>query len=200
MKKPFLKFIEDELGDRFVLISCGLPSTAKTGISKEIARVKGYPLLRSDLIRLEVLKGEDIFDEKVASDMTKRTAVYDEMFKQADEALKTSAGVILDATFVSQASRQRAAGIAARHKLPFIIVETDCPQEVAIRRILARAEKEFESNALTKQAYLNNKKAFEKVDLADLKSHYPELTATHIIVNTTRDTPQEWYVTGVEKR
>ena len=199
MRKPFLKFIETELGSRFVLIACGLPSTGKTGVTREIARVKGYPLLRSDLIRLEVLKGEDVFDEKVASDMTKRTAVYDEMFKRADETLKKSAGVILDATFISQSLRRRAAEIAARHGLSFIIIETDCPQEVAIRRILARAEKEFESNALTEQAYLNNRKAFEKVDVADLKSHYPELAVTHIIVNTTNDPPGEWYVTGVKK-
>ena len=199
MRKPFLKFIENELGDKFVLISCGLPSTGKTGISKEIARVKGYPLLRSDLIRPEVLKDENIFDEKVASDMTKRTAVYDEMFRLADETLKKNDGVILDATFISQALRRRAAGIAAKHKLPFIILETDCPQEVAIRRILARAEKEFESNALTEQAYLNNKKAFEKVDLTNLKSLYPELAVTCIVVDTTNDPPQEWYVTGMEK-
>lgn len=199
MKKPFLKFIENELGDRFVLISCGLPSTGKTGATREIARVKGYPVFRSDLIRLEVLKGENIFDEKVASDMTKRTVVYDEMFKRADEALNKSEGVILDATFVSQALRSRAAGIAAKHRLPFIIVETRCPQDVAIRRILARAEKEFESNALTEQAYLNNKKAFEKVDLADLKKSYPELALTHITVDTTNDPPREWYVTRVEE-
>jgi len=200
VKKTFLKFIENELGDNFVLITCGLPSTAKTGISKEIARVKGYPLFRSDLIRLDVQKNENIFDERIASDMTKRIAVYDEMFERADESLKKSDGVILDATFVSQELRRRAARIAAEHRLPFIIVETDCPQEVAIRRILARAEKEFESNALTEQAYMNNKNAFENVDLADLNKSYPELALTHIIVDTAKDPPQEWYVTGVEKR
>jgi hypothetical protein len=35
-----------------------------------------------------VLKGEDIFDEKVASDMDKRMLVYDETFRQAEELLK----------------------------------------------------------------------------------------------------------------
>jgi len=198
LRKPFLKFIENELGDNFVLITCGLPSTAKTGISKEIARIKAYPLLRSDLIRLEVLKGDDVFDEKVASDMTKRTAVYDEMFRRADDALKKSGGVILDATFISQELRRRAAEIAAKHKLALIIVETVCPQEVALERVRRRAAKDYESNALTERAYLNNKKAFEKVDLADLKKSYPELAIIHIVVDTTRD--QEWYVTRVENK
>ena len=60
MKEAFIKFIENELGTGFVLIACGLPGTWKTETTEEVARIKGYPLLRSDLIRLEVLKDEDI--------------------------------------------------------------------------------------------------------------------------------------------
>ena len=93
MKEPFVKFVENKLGDGFLLIACGLPGTWKTETTEEVARIRGYPLLRSDLIRLEVLKGEDVFDEKVASDMDKRTMVYDEMFRQADETLDKGDGV-----------------------------------------------------------------------------------------------------------
>ncbi len=200
MKKPFLKFVEKELGSRFLLIACGLPGTWKTETTEEIARLKGYPLLRSDLIRLEVLKGEDVFDEKVASDMSKRTLVYDEMFRRVDETLSQSYGVILDATFVTQSLRRRAAGIAGKHKLTFIIMQTDCPQEVSIRRILSRTRENYESNALTEQAYLDNKKRFEKVDLDDLKSLYPSLPVTYLIVDTRYDQPENWYIIGVEKR
>ena len=200
MKKPFLKFVENELGTGFVLIACGLPGTWKTETTEEVAKIKGYPMLRSDIIRLEVLKNEDVFDEKVASDMRKRTSVYDEMFRQADEALNKSDGVILDATFVTQSLRRSAAGIAAKHNKTFVIQQTDCPQEVSIQRILARTKEDYQSNALTEQAYLNNKKSFEKVDLADLKSLYPKLPAIHLIVDTKSDPPQDWYVIGIEKR
>ena len=200
MKKPFLKFVETELGNDFVLIACGLPGTWKTETTEEVARIKGYPMLRSDIIRLEVLKNEDVFDEKVASDMKKRTSVYDEMFRQADEALNKNGGVILDATFVSQELRRRAAGIAAKHNKTFVIQQTDCPQEVSIQRILARTKEDYQSNALTEQAYLNNKKSFEKVDVADLKSLYPKLRVVHLVVDTRSDPPQDWYVTGVEKK
>lgn len=197
MKKPFLKFIETGLGRRFVLIACGLPATGKSGALREIARVTGYPLLRSDLIRLEILKGEDIFDEKVASDSAKNLAVYDEMLKRAEEPLKKNEGVLLDATFISQPLRQRAAEIAFRHNLPLIIVETVCPQETALKRILSRTREDYQSNALTEQAYFNVKKYYEPVDLADLKRLYPSLAVTHITVGTSKD--REWYVTGVEK-
>ena len=200
MREPFRKFIETELGTGFLLIACGLPGTWKTETTEEVAKIKGYPLLRSDLIRLEVLKNEDIFDEKVASNMDKRMMVYEEMFRQADEALDKSDGVILDATFVTQSLRRRAAEIADKHNLRLVILQTDCPQEVSIRRILARTKEDYVSNALTEQAYLNNKKRFEEVDLNDLKDLYPNLSITHLIVDTQYDPPEDWYIIGVEKK
>jgi len=200
LKDPFAKFIETELGSGFLLIACGLPGTYKTETTEEVAKIKGYPLLRSDLIRLEVLKNEDIFDEKVASNMDKRTMVYDEMFRRADETLKKGEGVILDATFVTQSLRRRAAAIAAKHNLTFVILQTDCPQEASIRRILSRTKENYESNALTEQAYLNNKKGFEEVDLNDLKRLNPSLGIVHLTVDTQHDSPGDWYIIGVEKK
>jgi len=200
LREPFAKFIESELGSGFLLIACGLPGTYKTETTEEVSKIKGYPLLRSDLIRLEVLKNEDIFDEKVASNMDKRTMVYDEMFRQADETLKKGKDVILDATFVTQPLRRRAAAIAAKHNLAFVILQTDCPQEVSIRRILNRTKENYESNALTEQAYLNNKKRFEEVDLNSLKRLYPNLNIIHLIVDTQYDLPEDWYIIGVEKK
>jgi len=200
MKEPFVKFIEAELGSGFLLTACGLPGTWKTETTEEVSRIKGYPLLRSDLIRLEVLKNEDIFDEKVASNMGKRTMVYDEMFRQADESLKKSDGVILDATFITQLLRRRAAEIAARYNKTFIILQTDCPQEISIERILKRTKEDYVSNALTEQAYLNNKKKFEPVDLNDLKGLYPNLNIIHLIVDTQYDSPEDWYIIGMEKK
>jgi hypothetical protein len=200
LKKPFGKFIESELGAGILLITCGLPGTWKTETSEEISRIKGYPILRTDLIRREVLKNEDIFDEKIASNMDKRTMVYDETFRQADEILEKGDSVILDATFVTQSLRRRAATIAAKHNKAFVILETHCPQEVAITRILRRTKEDYESNALTEQAYLNNKKRFEEVDMDDLKRLNPNLDIIHLIVDTQHDPPEDWYVIGMEKR
>jgi len=200
MREPFIKFIESELGSGFLLIACGLPGSWKTETTEEVARIKSYPILRSDLIRLEVLKGEDIFDEKVAANMDKRTMVYDKMFRRADETLIKDDGVILDATFVTQSLRKRAAEVAAKHNKTFVILQTDCPQEVSIARILRRTKEHYESNALTEQAYLNNKKRFEEVDLDNLKSLYPNLSITHLIVDTQHDPPEDWYITVVEKK
>ena len=200
MKEPFRRFMESELGAGVLLVTCGLPGTWKTETSEEISRIKGYPILRSDLIRLEVLKDEDIFDEKVASSMDKRMAVYDETFRRADKTLDKADSLILDATFVSQSLRRRAAEIAAKHNKTFVILQTHCPQEVAIARILRRTKEDYESNALTEQAYLDNKKKFEEVDLDDLKQLNPKLNIIHLTVDTTHDLPEEWYIIDMKKK
>ena len=200
MREPFAEFVEAELEPRTLLITCGLPGTWKTEIAEEISRIKGHPILRTDLIRLEVLKNENIFDEKVASNMSKRGLVYDETFRRAEDLAKKDRGVILDATFITQELRRRAAAIAAKYNMTFAILQTHCSEELSIARILRRTKENYESNALTPEAYLNNKKKFEPVDLDDLKRRYPELRILHLTVDTEHDLPKDWYVIGKEER
>ena len=200
MREPFAQFVKAELEPRTLLITCGLPGTWKTETSEEISKIKGYPILRTDLIRLEVLKHEDVFDEKVASNMNKRELVYDETFRRAEDLAKKGKGVILDATFVIQELRRRAAKIAAKYNMTFAILQTHCSEDASMRRILRRTKEKYESNALTREAYLNNKKKFESVDLDDLKQMYPQLQILHLTVDTERDPPEDWYIIGMEKR
>jgi predicted kinase len=196
MRAPFIDFMKRELGPDTVLIACGLPASYKTETTEVIAELKNYKILRTDLIRLEVLKGEDIFDEKVASDMEKRQRVYDEMFKMAGEHAARGEGIILDATFIKQSLRNRAAEIAAKYGKTLVIQQTQCAQEVSLRRISERTKENYESNALTERAYLNNKAKFEPVDLEDLKGRHPDLRIVHLLVDTTSDSETEWFVIG----
>lgn len=199
MREPFSKFIESKLEPGTLLIACGLPGTWKTETTEEVSKIKGFPILRTDLIRREVLEGMDIFDEKVASNYEIRKQVYDEMFKRADETLKKDQGVILDATFVTQELRRRAAKIAAEQNKIFVILQTNCSKDASINRILRRTKENYESNALTEQAYLNNLKRFENVDLNDLKELYPNLMIVHLTVDTELDQPEDWYIIDMRK-
>ena len=201
MKEPFAEFVKTNLKPNTILITTGLPATWKTETSEEVSKIKGFPILRSDLIRLEVLKGEDVFDQKVAGNMGKRLSVYDEMFRRADEmAAKSKTGFIMDATFVTQDLRRRAAEIAAKHGMTLVILQTSCSEEVSIARLQRRTKEKYESNALTVDAYLANKKKFEPVDLDDLKKSYPKLKVLHLTVDTCHDAPADWYVIGMDKR
>lgn len=196
MREHFVDFMKKELQPETVVIACGLPASYKTETTEVIAKIKGYKIIRTDLIRLEVLKNEDIFDEKVASDMKKRELVYNEIFSLADELVAKGEGIILDATFITQELRRRAAEVAARHNKIFVIQQTQCPQEISFKRISKRTKENYESNALTIQAYINNKKKFQPVDLEDLKRLYPSLHILHLLVDTTSDLIDDWRVIG----
>jgi predicted kinase len=198
LREPFADFVKAELNPNILLITCGLPGTWKTETSQEISKIHGYPILRTDLIRLEVLKNEDIFDAKIAGNMSKRELVYDEMFRRAENLAQKGKGVILDATFVTQKLRRRAAEIAAKTKIPFVILQTSCSEDASIARILRRTKENYESNALTKEAYIANKKKFEPVDLYDLKQRHPNLEVIHLTVDTEYDNPEDWYIIGKE--
>lgn len=201
MKEPFVSFVKGNMEDKVLLITCGLPASYKTETAEEISKIKGYQILRSDLIRLEVLKNEDIFDAKVAGNMNKRLSVYDEVFRRADElAGKTKGGMILDATFVTQDLRNRAAEIAEKNNMTFVILQTSCPQEVSLNRISKRTKEKYESNALTPEAYLANKGKFEPINVGELKKKHPNLKIVHLTVDTCHNERDKWFIIGEDKR
>jgi len=184
--KNFLKILK-ELPKDSLLIMCGLPATGKSTIARKLAEIKGYEILSSDMLRLFLLKGEDIFDKEVASDMDRRLLVYEVMFKKAEDILKEGKGVILDATFVKQDLRKRAASISYSLKRPFIIVETVCDKEIALDRIRKRREKdEYESNAISEDAYFNNLRIFEPLDIEDILNSFP-LELYYILLDTSSE-------------
>jgi predicted kinase len=194
MREPFAEYVRENYGADPVLIACGLPASNKTETMEVVARIKGYTILRTDMLRKEILKNEDIFDEAVASSMDKRKLVYDEMFRRAGEIVSSGEGVILDATFVTQALRRRAAVVAAHEGKTLMIQQTHCTEEYSLNKISKRTKENYESNALTDQAYFNNKKKFEAVDLDALKAEFPSLRIVHLLVDTNSDFEEDWHV------
>ena len=201
MGRDFKEVINSEVPKDCVLISVGLPGSWKSPVTEEIAKIKGFEILRSDMIRLEVLKGQDVFDNKVASSQDNRMKVYNEMFRRAEEALKTTAsGLILDANFFTQELRSRAADLAAKARRSFVIAECVCTEDRSIERILKRTKENYESNALTREAYLNNKAIFQPVDVDDLKKRFATLRVIHLTIDTEFDTARDWKIRRIEKR
>jgi len=200
MERSFAEVIQSEIPKNSVLISVGLPGSWKSPVTEEIAKMKGFQILRSDIVRLEVLKGLDVFDNKVASDPENRKKVYDEMFRQAAEALKASPkGLILDATFFTQELRSKAAELAQKENRTFVIAECVCTEEKSIERILKRTKENYESNALTREAYLNNKALFQPVDVKDLKKKFRTVRMIHVTIDTEYDSLPDWKIRMIEK-
>ena len=201
MERAFSKVVESEIPKGSLLVSVGLPGSWKSPVTEEIARLKGFQILRSDMIRVEVLKGQDIFDNKVASDPDRRKKVYEEMFRRAERALKeTQDGLILDATFFTQELRSRAAELAEKAGRTLVIAECVCTEEKSIERISKRTKENYESNALTKEAYLNNKALFQPIDAADLKKRFRTLPIIYLTIDTEHNDAADWKIKKIEKR
>ena len=62
------------------------------------------------------------------------------------------------------------------------------------------SKEKYKSNALTEQAYLNNEKRFELINLDDLKRLNANLSLVQLTVDTERDAPEDWYIIGMEMR
>lgn len=200
MREPFPAYVARAVPEGMVVITCGLPATNKTESMEVLAAGLDYTTLRTDMLRRKVLAGEDIFDEKVASDMSKRERVYHTMFAMADDLAAQGRGVILDGTFLTQALRCRAAEIAARHGRILLIHQTQAPEAYSLAKIAARTRENYESNALTEQAYRNNQAKFEPVDLDDLVGRFPGLRVVHTLVDTGSDSPADWIVISETRR
>lgn len=201
MERSFSEVVKSEVPEGSVLISVGLPGSWKSPVTEEIARLKRFQILRSDMIRVEVLKGQDIFDNKVASDPDRRKKVYEEMFRRAEIALKdTQDGLILDATFFTQELRSRAAELAEKAGRAFVIAECACTEEKSLERISKRTKENYESNALTKEAYLNNRALFQPIDAAELKKRFKRLPIIYLTIDTEHNEAADWKIKKIEKR
>jgi hypothetical protein len=76
----------------------------------------------------------------------------------------------------------------------FFIIETVCDEKTVVERIRARSSKEYESNALTDEAYYNNLKEWEQVDLGMLRTQFPGLKLGYFKVLSENKNPYEWKI------
>lgn len=138
-------------------IIVGLPATGKTEAAKMLADKTGASILNED----DILR--ELFPEPTHS-REERQEVYDEMFRRARELLKFGEKVILDATFISKANRDKARGLSEDYK----IIEVTAPEDQIKKRLEKRCHKS--DNDADWGVYLKYKKNFEPVF-----EHHPAL-------------------------
>ncbi len=129
----------------------GLSGTGKSVISRRLARSIGAGLVSSDTIRLELAGkspterqtvdyGTGIYTEEF-TDMT-----YERMFERAEETLQSGQSVVLDATFLNPRWREKAQDVASRLGADLLLIECQCPPDVARERLTRRARELFEAS------------------------------------------------------
>jgi len=130
-----------ELGPPVLVFVGGLMGSGKSTLAEAIARAFSIEVLSTDRIRRSMLGasptpanyGEGLYAA------THRTAVYDELYRQAADKLASGQSVVLDGTFLQRAQRQRAHETARQHAAESLHVLCECPRDVALSRIQQRA-------------------------------------------------------------
>ena len=127
----------------FVLAVIGRVGTGKTAVAKQLGNELDLPVFSSDEIR-KTLAGipltertpaerrDDVYSEQ----MTEQT--YKELLATEITALKTHGGVVLDATFSSQANRELLRQEWAKAKVYLQVIELDVDLDKIERRLTAR--------------------------------------------------------------
>lgn len=140
------------------MVVCGLPGAGKTTVAEEIVDRTGAELLRTDVVRKDVVPDPDYTEAE-----TRR--VYGELFDRAAAAVAARGAAVLDGTFREERYRRAARETAADLGATFDLVKVECSEEVVRERIAARegdaSDADFAVHELLREE-------FEAVDAPDL--------------------------------
>jgi predicted kinase len=141
-----------EPGD--VIVVCGLPGVGKSTVSRAIADRLDATVLRTDVIRREIV------DNPVYTAEEKRR-VYDELFERAGEYAAAGHPVVLDGTYRRREYRDRAGDLADALGAAFHLVTVQCDEATVERRI---AEREHDASEADFEVYRQYRDSFEPLE------------------------------------
>jgi aminoglycoside phosphotransferase family enzyme/predicted kinase len=129
----------------------GVIASGKSTVAELVGRETSAPVVDADRTRkfmlgvaptqaLEEQPWTGAYDPKLTE------AVYAEVLRRAEVVLASGRPVVLDASFRSPAMRRAARDVAARHGVPFCLVECRAPPEVCRERLVRRAREEHVSD------------------------------------------------------
>ena len=135
-------------------IVCGLPGSGKTAVARLLSEAWGADLLRSDVLRKDMLTLPTYNDDE-------KQAVYAALFERAGNALLAGRDVVLDAAFNKRANRERAAKVADMVKAGFVIIEVTSSEETIRDRLRHRDGDESDADW---RVYQFLKERFEPIE------------------------------------
>lgn len=141
-----LSSLRPPLAPPMVIALGGIIASGKSTLARKLGEMLAAPVIESDRTRKQLLGVEPTeavhdpaFQGAYAADVTART--YEEVLRRADVVLGSKRSAIIDASFRSSATRERARELARKHGLPFLFIECRAPFELIRERLVRRAQK-----------------------------------------------------------
>jgi predicted kinase len=120
-------------GDPVVIACTGLSGTGKSAVAAMLGDTTGFRVVSSDVIRRENTPPGGV---RYTADA--RAAVYARIREAVDVALTNRESLVVDATYLSRAERDRLAHTVACYGSRHVFVECEAREDVVRRRLDAR--------------------------------------------------------------
>jgi predicted kinase len=126
----------------FVLMICGLTGSGKSTLARELGERLGMPVINSDAVRkgMAARAGRQVvpFNEGIYT-RARTEKTYAKLARDAESAILSGSGAILDATFGEKAHRGKIVRLAAKHRVPLFVIHCVAPEETTRKRLAERA-------------------------------------------------------------
>jgi len=166
-----------------LVVICGLSGSGKSAVTAALVRRTGYQAINSDVVRKELAglaataRVRAGYDEGLYAP-ERSAATYRAMIERAAQGLRSGRGVILDATFQRRSDREAARAVAARVRVPFVLVECRCDEDEVRRRLQRRAHDSETPSDADWNVHVEQRRRFEAFTDGEID---------RVILDTTRE-------------
>jgi aminoglycoside phosphotransferase family enzyme/predicted kinase len=168
-----------------LIIVCGLIGTGKTTVAKEIAKMNGWEIISSDLVRKDLAGipatrheytafGKGLYSSKFTE------LTYKRMNEIAEELLMKGKSVVVDACYGKKYQRANVYALARATNAEFTCIELVCPEEEVKTRLTMRMHETGSTSDGRWEIFPEWKASFEKLDEFGKQEHIVVDTSTPI--------------------
>jgi predicted kinase len=151
----------------FLVMMSGLTGSGKSTLARALSERTGVTTIHSDIVR-KALAGSSgrqaaPYDEGIYSvTMTEKT--YAKMARMADKLLAQGRAVILDATFLSRAQREKITRLADKHRIQLLSIHCAAADEITKERLRQRANSATDISDGRWEIYVKQKEIYQPVN------------------------------------
>jgi aminoglycoside phosphotransferase family enzyme/predicted kinase len=151
----------------FLVMISGLTGSGKSTLARALSERTGVTTINSDIVR-KALAGSSgrqaaPYDEGIYSvTMTEKT--YAKMARMADKLLAQGRAVILDATFLSRAQREKITRLADKHRIQLLSIHCAAADEITKERLRQRANSATDISDGRWEIYVKQKEIYQPIN------------------------------------
>ena len=151
----------------FLVLICGFSGSGKSTLARALGERLGLAVINSDVVR-KMIAGETgrhavALNQGIYSPaMTDKT--YARMARDAERQILLGRGAILDATFGRKGQCEKIVALAAKHKVPILVIHCSTSEATTERRLRLREAQGTDVSDGRWEIYLAQKATYEPLD------------------------------------